>query len=65
MKALYQSPKTDVISISLQHMIALSNLEEGEDLGNAPDTGATSGNLSRRRRRHSRDEWEDEEEEDF
>jgi len=54
-----------MISISLQHMIALSNLEEGEDLGNAPDTGATSGNLSRRRRRHSRDEWDDEEEEDF
>ena len=65
MKAKYQSPKTDMISISLQHMIALSNLEEGENLGSAPETGATSGNLSRRRRRHSRDEWDDEEEEDF
>lgn len=61
MKAKYQSPKTDMISISLQHMIAMSDV----DLVDAPETGATSGNLSRRRRRHSRDEWDDEEEEDF
>ena len=61
MKALYQSPKTDMISISLQHMIALSDV----DLDGVPGTDATEGNLSRRRRRHSRDEWEDEEEEDF
>ena len=61
MKAKYQSPKTDMISISLQHMIAMSDV----DLDDAPETGATSGNLSRRRRRHSRDEWEDEEEEYF
>ena len=60
MKALYQSPKTDIISISLQHMIALSDV----DLDGVPGTDATEGNLSRRRRRHSRDEWEDEEEEE-
>ena len=65
MKAIYQSPKTDIISISLQHMIALSNLEQGQDLGDAPETDATEGNLSRRRRRSVWDEWEDEEEEDY
>jgi hypothetical protein len=63
MKAIYQSPKTDIISISLQHMIALSKLEEGQNLENAPETEETEGNLSRRRRRNQWDEWEDEEEE--
>lgn len=62
MKAIYQSPKTDIISISLQYMIALSNLEQGQDLGDAPETDETEGNLSRRHRRSVWDEWEDEEE---
>ncbi len=59
MKAIYQSPKTDVLSISLTHMIAVSSPEKGQNLNEAPITEETSGNLSRRR-----DVWDDEEEEE-
>ncbi len=63
MKAIYQNPTTEIITITVAQMIAISQfgdlVENGEDLGDAPTTDQTSGNLSRRRT-----VW-DEEEEDF
>jgi hypothetical protein len=65
MKAIYQNPTTDIITISVSQMIAATNNygtpENGQDLNQAEETNATEGNLSRRR-----DIWADEEEdEDF
>ena len=63
MKKTYQHTQADVISVAMTEMIALSQVENGQDLSGAPTTDATSGNLSRRR-----DVWEDEElemEDDF
>ena len=69
MKATYQNPKTDIITISVAQMIAASNgglLGNGDnpndlDLSTAGTTEEVSGNLSRRT------VWDDEEEkeEDF
>ena len=66
MKAIYQSPKNDVITITVEQMIAASLKVNGDgtitqELGD--ETNAVSGNLSRRRNL-----WEDEdalEDEDF
>ena len=66
MKATYQNPRTDIITISVAQMIAASNgglLGDNEnpndlDLTNAGTTDQTSGNLSRR------SVWDDEEEEE-
>ena len=65
MKATYQHPTTDIVSVSTEQMIASSNNygepEKGQDLSNAEETNATSGNLSRRR-----SVWDEEgEDEDF
>ena len=66
MKKIYQNPKTDVVTVTLSHIIAAS--QTGGLLGDGPDdldlndiaeTEATSGNLSRRT------VWDDEEEEDY
>ena len=48
MKAKYQSPKIESLFTSLEYMIALGSPEQGQDLGDAPTTSATEGNLSRR-----------------
>ena len=57
---------TKIVPLFLTRSAAEGGLAMSDvDLVDAPETGATSGNLSRRRRRHSRDEWDDEEEEDF
>lgn len=51
MKTIYQKPATDIVAIESFEMIAASVLpdivENGQDLGGAPETGEISGNLSR------------------
>ena len=61
MKRIYQNPETQVVTISVEQIIAASPVspEGNKDLNNAPETTETSGNLSRRR-----DIWADEEEEE-
>jgi len=64
MKKTYKNPKTDIVTISVAKMIAASaslpeKVEDGQNLEEAPETDATSGNLSRRH-----DIWADEEEEE-
>lgn len=53
MKKTYLIPSTDVALVETQLMIAGSNNygqpEQGQDLSQAEETNATSGNLSRRR----------------
>ena len=65
MKATYQKPATDTMSISVAQIMTGSNNygtpEAGQDLGTAQETDATSGNLSRRRNTVWDDEEEDEE----
>lgn len=58
MKKTYQSPETLLVAIATQQMIAASDLikNDQQDLGSAPETTETSGNLSRRR-----SVWDDEE----
>ncbi len=58
MKAIYQKPETEMIVVAAQQLMAgsLGNPEDGFDISDAPETGATDGNLSRR---HSI--WDDEE----
>ena len=51
MKAIYQKPVTDIVNVKLTPLMNQSPLgpvEEGFDPGQAPETGETSGNLSRR-----------------
>lgn len=68
MKATYQKPVTDIIILSphanmLEGSGGLLGTNENPndlDLGNAAETDATSGNLSRRK-----SVWDDEEEEEF
>jgi len=68
MKATYQKPVTDIITLSSHANILTGSgslLGDGEkpndlDLDNAATTDATSGNLSRRK-----SVWDDEEEEEF
>jgi len=61
MKAIYQQPTTDIYLVATTQMIAASDLikNNSQNLGEAPTTDATSGNLSRRRSL-----WDEEEEED-
>jgi len=62
MKAIYQSPKTVIITIEVSKMIAASDLIKSnngvleQDLSNPQETNVTSGNLSRRN-----NIWDDEE----
>jgi hypothetical protein len=63
MKAIYQKPNTDLFNITVAQMIAASpalpeKVEEGFNTDSAPETSATSGNLSRK------DLWEDENEDE-
>ncbi len=53
----YQKPVTELIKISVESIMKLgSSIEKnGQDLGDAPTTTETSGNLSRR------SVWDDEE----
>ena len=48
----YMQPTTDIIVMETVNSIAAGSLtgrvEEGQDLGDAPTTNATSGNYSRR-----------------
>lgn len=55
----YIKPATEVIKVSVQTILAFSNVENGQDLNDAPETTETSGNMSRRH-----DVWGDEEEEE-
>ena len=60
MKTTYQKPTTEVVEIETCNMIAGSDLlqdivDNGQDLGSAPETDETGGNLSR-----SLDLWDDE-----
>ena len=58
----YLKPTTDVLYISVEQMIAASDPVKpngNTDLTSAPETPATSGNLSRRK-----DIWADDEEEE-
>lgn len=60
MKKIYQTPATITTVVELQQMIAaspLGNPEDGFTMTVAPETEATSGNMSRRR-----SVWGDEEE---
>lgn len=64
MKAIYQNPKTDIVTISVEQLMTAGsnnygNPELGQDLETVGETDATSGNLSRRR-----SVWDDEEVED-
>ncbi len=63
MKARYQKPNIEMFSFTVTEMIAASlpeKVEEGFNPNDAPETIATSGNLSRRD-----NVWEDEEEEEY
>lgn len=61
MKRIYQTPETELVTISVEQMIAISGpVEDGfKTTDPVPTTDETSGNLSRRR-----DIWADEEEEE-
>ena len=56
----YIKPATEVIKVSVQTILAFSNVENGQDLNDAPETTETSGNMSRHH-----DVWEEEEEEEY
>jgi len=59
MKAIYEKPTTSVVVIATVQMIAASGVEDGFNKDEAPETGESSGNLSRRR-----SVWDDDEQED-
>ena len=46
MKKTYMQPMTDVVSVELTQLMAGSPVENGFDMGEAPETDADSGNLS-------------------
>ena len=56
MKKKYQNPEAEFVGMDLEEMIAFS-VTEVVDLDDAPETEATSGNLSRR------SVWDEDEEE--
>lgn len=58
MKAIYQKPETNVTFVAVQQLMVsspLGNPEDGFNLDDAPETGESSGNLSR-----GRSIWDDE-----
>lgn len=59
----YQKPVTELIKISVESIMKLgSSIEKnGQDLGDAPTTTETSGNLSRRSVWDDEEDLEDEE----
>ena len=50
MKTAYQKPAMTVIAVkhTLMNPISKDIVEHGQNLGTAPETGATSGNLSKK-----------------
>ena len=47
MKKTYKQPLTDVVSVELTQLMVISgDPEDGFNFGEAPETGAESGNLS-------------------
>ena len=47
MKKIYEQPMTDVVSVELTQLMAISgDPEDGFSFGEAPTTNAESGNLS-------------------
>ena len=62
MKLTYKKPTTEIITVSIAHMIATSQVEDGFNPNEADTTDETHGNLSRR---HNNVWDEEEEEEDY
>ena len=46
MKKTYMQPRTDVVNVELTQLMVGSLVENGFDMGDAPETEADSGNLS-------------------